>query len=1101
MEVSSFFTRLLQTPKQQQPTTAPDSLQDFDHAWIEIKETLEHPDERQLVRGITSTQVPNHLRHMVDALVYESNRTDEDTTGACLEYFLKNDILANLEKLCERDRPHGIKAEVLKAINNLVVLLSERFLIHNAVHRPLRRLLRSCIGDEPEEKVDGGARVMGAAGMSDMAERRAGNEDIEGDLVDLMCVLCSKMRAYISPPLLLIFFHDKGWLRSARSTQPDPSLERVMSPAPSTMSNPSTKASAKAQHNFEFLLFSYLLRFVHREGRLGDFARAGLIFLFDIAFLTANEEGGENLSMGGKDGVDPLQNARDVLGEFILDGDFAEVMAAALGAVYSMLPTKLRVPSLASRQMSDEDDKGTTSGGMFLGSSLAVDEGELDMPSLTDEHVQSQLDLLLKLFGFLQDIIHRCNSPLLHADPASTEVSSTLVLGGAIVESTLDAIQSSFLDNVFYPAVLECSSVDGSSVAILSYLDAIFSNVDDGPVLDRILSFLMDTTATGPATPIPAAAPLSKKEKRKTGAMGFMGQLATTADYFAAEGRFTLKDLILDNLRSGDWAATSAALRLLHTLLSEHSMQSTKGLLSYVRDSAATALARKSIPRELDLIPPGESLLPQSVNFVDIHLQETGLYGSLLSHIDPSQGSIELSPGFAGYLTDMQSALEANPSYRLFQYRKALPFLPESEKARFSRYTIGADPFQHRLSPSDPLLRTILHEFERFLEKTPDENVAMTGVLTSLALCPERSLAGWMLYDKGERGEADPWAKVDRRGSESSLSDADSDSDDSISDEASSARNARTSLSLPAVYQVLRSLTKQLSHIRSDLLEDPDLFDRLLAERRQGLLFKDHLDEAMNVMLDVDTFSPSTLFGSPAPSTSTTPNTPQNLFQNKLKPRTSGLASSIKSFLTPKKKLPGSTPNGTPGFLSPADRTPSLASGLGLGLGLGDNDGAPATPTKGLSASPSHSPFFQPAVTSSPAPAQPAAPFKSHYDQTLQILSLSDPSSGEVIVQGPWAAPAPSYKVRHRRNRSVKDISVLGDDSFTYTTGERDEIDELGELSTIAGEEDAEEKKDRKQVSLSLVLDNCVILEEFLKEVVALVVARRSMGVDQVGYI
>ncbi|TYJ58554.1 hypothetical protein B9479_000764 [Cryptococcus floricola] len=1068
MEVSSFFTRLLQTPKQQQPTAAPDSLQDFDRAWLDIKETLERPDERQLV----------------------------STTGACLEYFLKNDILANLERLCERDRPHGIKAEVLKAINNLVVLLSERFLIHNAVHRPLRRLLRSCIGDEPEEKVDGGARVVGAAGMSDMAERRAGNEDIEGDLVDLMCVLCSKMRAY--PPLLLIFFHDKGWLQPGRST--DPALERVMSPTPSTVSNPSTKASTKAQHSFEFLLFSYLLRFVHREGRLGDFARAGLIFLFDIAFLTANEEGGENLSMGGKDGVDPLQDARDVLGEFILDGDFADVVAAALGAVYSMLPTKLRVPSLASRQMSDEDDKGTTSGGMFLGSSLTVDEDEFDMPSFTDEHVQFQLDLLLKLFGFLQDIIHRCNSPLLHADPASSEVSSTLVLGGAIVESTLDAIQSSFLDNVFYPAVLECSSLDGSSVAILTYLDAIFSNVDDGPVLDRIVSFLMDTNATGPSVAVPAAAPVSKKEKRKTGAMGFMGQLTTTTDYFAAEGRFTLKDLILDNLRADDWAATSAALRLLHTLFSEHSIQSTKGLLSFVRDSAATALARKSIPSELNLLPPGESLLPQSVNFVDIQLQETGLYGSLLSHIDPSQGSIELSPGFAGYLTDMQSALEVNPSYRLSQYCKALPFIPESEKARVSRHIIDADPIQHRLSPSDPLLRTILHELERFLEKIPDENVAMTGVLTSLALCPERSLAGWMLYDKSEVGEVDPWAKVDgEAGSESSLSDADSDSDDSMSDEAS-APNARASLSLPALYQVLRSLTKQLSYIRSDILEDPDLFDRLLAERRQGLLFKDHLDEAMNVMLDVDTFSPSTLFGSPAPGTPNTPNTPQNLFQNKLKPRTSGLASSIKSFLTPKKKTPGNTPSGTPGFLSPAGRTPSLASGLGLGMALGDDDRAPETPPKEPSTIPS--PFPQPAFTSPAPPSQSAAPFKSHYDQTLQTLALPHASSGEVIVQGPWAAPAPSYNVRHRRNRSVKDISMAGDDAFTQTTGERDEIDELGELSMIAGEEDVgEEQKERKQVSLSMVLDNCVILEEFLKEVVAVVVARRSMGVDQVGYI
>lgn len=28
-----------------------------------------------------------------------------------MEYFVNNDILANLERLCEKDRPHGIKCK------------------------------------------------------------------------------------------------------------------------------------------------------------------------------------------------------------------------------------------------------------------------------------------------------------------------------------------------------------------------------------------------------------------------------------------------------------------------------------------------------------------------------------------------------------------------------------------------------------------------------------------------------------------------------------------------------------------------------------------------------------------------------------------------------------------------------------------------------------------------------------------------------------------------------------------------------------------------------------------------------------------------------
>jgi hypothetical protein len=63
--------------------------------------------------------------------------------------------------------------------------------VHNAVHRPLRRLLRSCIGDEPEDKVGGGGRVFGAAGVG----REGRDDELDADLVDLMCILCSRMRA------------------------------------------------------------------------------------------------------------------------------------------------------------------------------------------------------------------------------------------------------------------------------------------------------------------------------------------------------------------------------------------------------------------------------------------------------------------------------------------------------------------------------------------------------------------------------------------------------------------------------------------------------------------------------------------------------------------------------------------------------------------------------------------------------------------------------------------------------------------------------------------------------------------------------------------
>lgn len=75
------------------------------------------------------------------------------------------DVLGTLVRLSEADRPSGIQAEVLRAVQNMVVLLDEQFLVHSAVHKAVLRLLRNCVGDDLQEQMDNRSRkVMGAAG-------------------------------------------------------------------------------------------------------------------------------------------------------------------------------------------------------------------------------------------------------------------------------------------------------------------------------------------------------------------------------------------------------------------------------------------------------------------------------------------------------------------------------------------------------------------------------------------------------------------------------------------------------------------------------------------------------------------------------------------------------------------------------------------------------------------------------------------------------------------------------------------------------------------------------------------------------------------------
>ena len=80
-------------------------------------------------------------------------------------------------RLSESDRPYGIQAEVLRSVQNMVVLLDEQFLVHSAVHKAVLRLLRNCVGDDIQEQLDGRNRVVGAARNSVRSQPSEYEED------------------------------------------------------------------------------------------------------------------------------------------------------------------------------------------------------------------------------------------------------------------------------------------------------------------------------------------------------------------------------------------------------------------------------------------------------------------------------------------------------------------------------------------------------------------------------------------------------------------------------------------------------------------------------------------------------------------------------------------------------------------------------------------------------------------------------------------------------------------------------------------------------------------------------------------------------------
>ncbi|KAH7889708.1 Retinoic acid induced 16-like protein-domain-containing protein [Phlebopus sp. FC_14] len=1070
-----YFSKFLRAGSRPPPKLTYDYAGEFNKSWNSIKATLEHPDERQLLKGIKSTDVPAHLQSMVDSLVWESSRTEEGGTGACLEYLLKNDVLGSLVSLSKHDRPSGIQAEVLRAAQNMVVLMDEQFLVHSAIHRAVLRLLRNCVGDDIQEQLDGRNKVMGAAKNA----VRSQPSEYELDLVNLLCVLCSRIRSHRE--LLLIFFHDKHWYKSEPLFSIDEEDEeeqqeeededdidqglketsrRSTSPSQATIASIPTSSNTR-NPEYEFLLFNYLLRFVHREGQIGDFARAGLLFLMDVAMShnpvhrTGRGEDTFTASTYGETVGDPITDVALALAEYIVDGDFSDVLGAGLGAVYSLLPSKLSVRSPMTMDLNQAS-------GMVLGitpenEEETAAERKTGFEDSNSPDFRARLDHFLRLLEFLQDIIRRNTD----RDPAGSDFDASALVGTSIVQSILDAVRRIFLENVLYPSVLECSDLDGSAVAVMSYIDIMIRTLENEQLSDLLVSFLISEDnddikelhqqlhgtprLSNEGPPRWQSSAFADKQvkfhQRKSSAMLLL-EMETPgsrrqSEYFTSTGRFTLKDLLLSNLHSQNHPSVTAALQLLQTMLTRRCRVCTDGLVLVVPDTHATSFPEPTvIPTWLPdsseedsddehFIYPGAEDKPKSTvtawtslpTFVDpettfsTHEREMGLYLTLVSRVDPSHNEEAFSTGYDHYLHD---ALAAIQSHSCFVHAD------EDMQSRLKH--------RHRLNVNDPLLSVILESLCKFFSNPPKMNISLTGVLSELALCPDRSIAGWLTCAVGGIRQKSTYSTpLHDIGDDQSI---DFDIDQKLATETNILSAARLDEnSRPVIYSIIQGLVVQLERYR----EVVDDFDKYLLQRRQGLLFSENLTDALTLALEPAIEPASMRASSPNSSLSITDIPP-------LRPRSKPKGSSLVSFLSPRKSN------------AAASQTQAIAE--------------PQTPP--LSA--------KKAVTSSP--------FASHYQQTRDI-----------IVE-PFVAPAPASGLWP----TAKALEGSADEEDVFAAGAHwggdSEKPKVAKDSAYPTEENGV-----AHITLSHLLDNVVILQECIKELAAIIQARRSLGIDAVRYV
>jgi hypothetical protein len=954
---------------------------------------------------------------MVDLLADEGLMLEDVNTGLCMEEFLRNNILKELVILAKPDVPKGIRGEIIRTVAQMINLLDDRFLVHNAVHQPTVQLLRTCVQYEGEK--------------------------YDEDLVDLMYIICSKIHAF--PDLLNIFFHDTHWLTTPQkayikkeagqtSFSPNGSQDGNFDDGASISTNVTTSATKTTEFTeepekpeYEFLLFSYLLQFLHREGKSGEYARYGLLFIIELA------EG--------------------QLGDFILDSDFATIMAAGLGALYSQLPRKLMVKS--------------SSGGLTNATLLGFgDNTSAELERLRSGGIEvssspvfkSQLDSFLKLLEFCQDVLNIC---------PNVDISVAL----------LKNVKTNFLENILYPSILECSDTDGSAVAVISYIDIIMQTLNQEELVSVVVGFLMDSDSDGDDEDLWKQTATTKMAKRQSTINLFEGienNPIKSSPYFISTGRFTLKDLIFSRLRSSSQQTVIATLKLLHTVISKHCRYSLK-LLNIELDENATCFPRPNYlmedPFNVEQHGPASFGQPK-LTTISHHLRELDLFFDLISAIDPTQNMEIFTNGYDSYVRDAEMIIEADRCYingQDVEWTEDGPIRPKSNKSNKQRlltYSHGkggkkaskcmsAVP-KHRLNPTDrnpgdSLLQILLGTLSNFFAHSPELNLTLTGVLSALAVCPYRSLEGWLVFSGVDRLDSRRDSSMKdfehearnlelslginshenhptSDGDDKAIDDFDEDDDRSVDYNADKSPSAAKAIgatpmwtNFPPFFTIFKTLTQQVDYYRSEI----DGFNRYLEERRNGLLdADDEIDE--NFFKQQPAFLPSR---------------------------------------TPTKKNYSSSPS--------------------------SSSSSPLKARRNTSHSPS-STNSAPRRTNSLSRAE-----TSSINSPLSSFSKSSPTSSSNI-----STPLSTH---FRTTESIK-IQPLFPTHFVNEEEEEDSIDygdeedEDGFASRKQTRTKTKETKP-KEITLSTLLNNVVILEEAVKELVAIVQVRRSLGIDEVRYL
>jgi hypothetical protein len=315
-------------------------------------------------------------------------------------------------------------------------------------------------------------------------------EQEEGDLVELLFEITTKIR--LDPDIL------PAWFYPSRSQQV------------AEQNGWKDSEFAGASRRTDFPLFYLLIDYVYHDGRTGDFARTGLLYLTEAASKSKEVE------------------------KWMIESDLATLMASGLGALYSRLSRRL--PSI-------ED-------GEELPPILALSDYSTNSDG-TASSIQSfrhDMNAFLSYLLFWQDTLTHCQS---------LELKDTL----------LDHFQVLFLQQLLYPSLLESSDInEGSTASVITYLYLILESLDQHDLVGRILKYLLASKDQAMNRTKARKQRMSLSRRKSFDALT---ALAQARDNPSPE-LFNLLDLVMMSLKSKHSQTVAASLKLISVIQQRH---------------------------------------------------------------------------------------------------------------------------------------------------------------------------------------------------------------------------------------------------------------------------------------------------------------------------------------------------------------------------------------------------------------------------------------------------------------------------------------------------------------------------------------------------